>query len=259
MKSWITWCLNVTLFSCLVLFWPACGKKPAEVAPIPNPAPRTRTATPASPDYPAPTVQVTSEPSTIGLGSQTRLMWQSTNASSVVIDSGVGNVAETGSLMVSPRESTTYTVTAKGPGGKANSGTRVTVVSKSEPVMVYTDIDSLQQAIDGGQVQPVFFNYDKAVLTPAAKRVLEGNARVFRQFPEIGIIIEGHCDERGSEEYNLALGDRRAQMVRDYLIELGGGSQQLESISYGEERPFSPGHDETSWRLNRRAHFVIKR
>ena len=185
-------------------------------------------------------------------------MWQSTNASSVVIDSGVGNVAETGSLMVSPRESTTYTVTAQGPGGEATSGTRVTVVSKSEPVM-YTDIDSLQQAIDGGQVQPVFFDYDKAVLTPAAKRVLEGNARVFRQFPDIGIIIEGHCDERGSEEYNLALGDQRAQMVRVYLIELGGGSQQLESISYGEERPFSPGHDETSWRLNRRAHFVIKR
>ena len=125
-------------------------------------------------------------------------MWQSTNASSVVIDSGVGNVAETGSLMVSPRESTTYTVTAQGPGGKATSGTRVTVVSKSEPGMVYTDIDSLQQAIDGGQVQPVFFNYDKAVLTPAAKRVLEGNARVFRQFPEIWIIIDGHCDERGS-------------------------------------------------------------
>ena len=259
MKSWITWCLNVMLFSCLVLLWPACGKKSAEVTPIPNPAPRTRTASPPSPDYPAPTVELTSSPSTIGLGNQTRLMWQSTNASSVVIDSGVGNVAETGSLMVSPRESTTYTVTAKGPGGEATSGTRVTVVRKSGPIMVYTDIDSLQQAIDGGQVQSVFFDYDKAVLTPAAKRVLEGNARVFRQFSEVGIIVQGHCDERGTEEYNLALGDRRAQIARDYLIELGADPQQLESLSYGEERPFSPGHDETSWRLNRRAHFVVKR
>ncbi len=259
MKSWIVWGLNLLFFSSLLMLWPACGKKPAEVAPIPRSAPRTRTATPPSPDYPAPTVEITSAPSTIGLGSQTRLMWQSTNAASVVIDSGVGNVAETGSLMVSPRESTTYTVTAKGPGGEATSGTRVTVVTKSEPIMVYTDIDSLQQAIDGGQVQPVFFDYDKAVLTPAAKRVLEGNARVFRQFPDIGIIVEGHCDERGTEEYNLALGDRRAQVARDYLIELGGDPQQWESLSYGEERPFSPGHDESSWRLNRRAHFVIKR
>jgi len=259
MKSWIAWGLKLSIFSCLLMFLSACGKKPAEVAPIPHPAPRIRTATPPSPDYPAPTVEITSSPSTIGLGSQTRLMWQSTNASSVVIDSGVGNVAETGSLMVAPRESTTYTVTAKGPGGDATSGTRVTVVMKSEPIMVYTDIDSLQQAIDGGQVQPIFFDYDKAALTPAAKRVLEGNARVFRQFPDIGIIVEGHCDERGTEEYNLALGDRRAQIARAYLIELGGAPQQLEGLSYGEERPFSPGHDESSWRLNRRAHFVIKR
>ncbi len=259
MKSWIVWGLNLLFFSSLLVFWPACGKKPAEVAPIPRPVPRTRTATPPSPDYPAPTVEITSSPSTIGLGSQTRLMWQSTNAASVVIDSGVGNVAETGSLMVSPRVSTTYSVTAIGPGGEATSGTRVTVVTKTEPIMVYTDIDSLQQAIDGGQVQPVFFDYDKALLTHAAKRVLEGNARVFRQFPDIGIIVEGHCDERGTEEYNLALADRRAQMARAYLIELGGDPQQLESLSYGEERPFSPGHDESSWRLNRRAHFVIKR
>ena len=75
----------------------------------------------------------------------------------------------------------------------------------------------------------------------------------------VKIVIEGHSDERGTEEYNLALGDRRAEIARNYLIEIGGDANQLESLSFGEERPFSSGHDERSWRLNRRVHFTVQR
>ena len=90
-------------------------------------------------------------------------------------------------------------------------------------------------------------------------RLLEENARWFRQYPNATIIIEGHCDERGTEEYNLALGDRRAQRVRTYLVQLGIAPDRMRAISFGEERPFARGYDEAAYRLNRRVHFLVRR
>ncbi|MFQ5928237.1 MAG: peptidoglycan-associated lipoprotein Pal [Acidobacteriota bacterium] len=205
-------------------------------------------------------MEISASPSTIERGRQTTLTWKSTNASALLIDSGVGNVAGIGSVVVSPRESTTYTATAKGPGGEAKSSTRVTVVARTRDTVIRsTDIDSLQRAIDEGRVKPVFFDYDKAQLSAQAKHTLEQNARWLREFANAAVIIEGHCDERGTEEYNLALGDRRAQAAKDYLAQLGIDRERLQTLSFGEERPFAPGHDESAWRLNRRAHFVVKR
>jgi len=177
----------------------------------------------------------------------------------VIIDAGVGNVSDSGSVVLTPRESTTFTATARSAGGEAKASTRVTVVAPREVGGVTsTDIQSLQQAIADGRVKDVFFDYDKAELSTESRGILEENARWFRQFPGAKLLLEGHCDERGTEEYNLALGDRRAQATREYLVQLGVSTEQLETISLGEEQPFSPGHDEASYSQNRRAHFAVK-
>jgi peptidoglycan-associated lipoprotein len=103
----------------------------------------------------------------------------------------------------------------------------------------------------------VFFDYDSVVLSSEATRTLDGQAAWLKQYPDVIITIEGHTDERGTREYNLALGDRRANAVRNYLIALDIGPQRVLIISYGEERPAEPGHDETAWAANRRAVTVV--
>ncbi|MEE8173246.1 MAG: peptidoglycan-associated lipoprotein Pal [Alphaproteobacteria bacterium] len=103
----------------------------------------------------------------------------------------------------------------------------------------------------------VFFEYDSAVLTPEGRRTLERQAEWLRLFPEHGIMIEGHADERGTREYNLALGERRASAARDYLIAFGLDPARMNATSYGKERPYALGHNEESWGLNRRAVTVV--
>jgi len=105
------------------------------------------------------------------------------------------------------------------------------------------------------QIQDAFFDYDKSELKPEARAVLTQNAEYLLQNPQAKVTIEGHCDERGTSEYNLALGDRRARAVRDFLVNYGVAAARIETISFGEERPFAPGHDEAAWSQNRRAHF----
>ena len=103
-----------------------------------------------------------------------------------------------------------------------------------------------------------FFEYDKYRLTPEARERLASNAETLIRNPQKRILIEGHCDERGTREYNLALGDRRAAAVRDFLVSYGVDANRIETISYGKERPFTTGSNEAAWAQNRRAHFVIR-
>ena len=117
--------------------------------------------------------------------------------------------------------------------------------------------EDLQELNRRGYLQDVFFETDRYDLTPDARESLTKNATWLQQFPTVQILVEGHCDERNTREYNLALGERRANAVRDYLVFLGVGAHRVRTISYGEERPFALGHDESAWRLNRRDHFVI--
>lgn len=107
-----------------------------------------------------------------------------------------------------------------------------------------------------GQLAPIYFSFDSNGLDDAARATLDRDARLLRQNPELRIVIEGHCDERGSAEYNMALGERRAQVARDYLIAAGVEPSRLRILSYGRERPFDDGHDESAWAVNRRAHLV---
>jgi peptidoglycan-associated lipoprotein len=106
-------------------------------------------------------------------------------------------------------------------------------------------------------LKPVFFELDSSDLSSDAQATLQANAGVLKQYAAWQITIEGHCDERGSAEYNLALGERRALAARDYLVSLGIAATRVRTVSYGKEFPFDPGHDEGAWSKNRRAHFVI--
>ena len=106
-------------------------------------------------------------------------------------------------------------------------------------------------------LKPIFFDYDRSDISAESQRILDANAEVMKRNPTWVITIEGHCDERGTAEYNLALGERRAEAARAYLVTLGIDGKRLRAVSYGKEFPFDPGHDETAWSRNRRAHFVI--
>jgi len=104
----------------------------------------------------------------------------------------------------------------------------------------------------------ILFDFDRSILTPTAQDRLTRKAKYLKENPDIKVIIEGHCDERGTDEYNLALGERRAEAAKAFLVDLGISQSRLTTISYGEERPFAKGHYEGAWALNRRAHFVIE-
>jgi len=106
---------------------------------------------------------------------------------------------------------------------------------------------------------PVFFDFDSYALREDGRAALDTNAKLMRDNPDAQITIEGHCDERGTVEYNLALGNQRAQVTHDYLVSLGVAADRMRTTSYGKERPIDPGHDEGAWARNRRAHFAVSR
>jgi peptidoglycan-associated lipoprotein len=124
----------------------------------------------------------------------------------------------------------------------------------SSDTLAGTDIDTLNR---NSPFQPVFFGYDQAEIDSAGQQALNGNAELMKKYPTWVVTIEGHSDERGTAEYNLALGERRALAARNYLVSLGIPADRLRTVSYGKEFPFEPGHEETSWSKNRRAHFVV--
>ncbi len=121
-----------------------------------------------------------------------------------------------------------------------------------------TDIEQLNRVVqDRGFIRDAFFSYDESTLSGDAQSALTSSATWLKTNPTYNLLVEGHCDERGTEQYNLALGDRRASIVRDYLVTLGVDGGRIRTVSYGEERPFDPGHNESAWSKNRRAHLVL--
>jgi peptidoglycan-associated lipoprotein len=126
-----------------------------------------------------------------------------------------------------------------------------------EPSVSSADMGSLDDINKKGVLQPVFFEFDSAEMNADGQSILAKNAETMKQFSTWIVSIEGHCDERGTAEYNLALGERRALSVRQYLVSLGIASDRLRTVSYGKEFPFDPGHGESAWKNNRRANFVV--
>jgi len=212
--------------------------------------------TPPPPEAPAarPTVTLQANPTSINKGDTVTLNWSSTNASQVTIAPEVGAVAPEGSTKVTPADSTTYTVTASGPGGTADATARVTVgAPPAEPAAAPSSIDDMFLK----EVQDAYFDLDKADIRSDARAALAKSADFLRNYPQVKVIVEGHCDERGSTEYNLALGDRRAAAVKQYLVSLGIGADRVSTVSYGKEKPFCSESNEDCWQRNRRGHFVL--
>ena len=128
-----------------------------------------------------------------------------------------------------------------------------------DPSIGATDLSNMtvEEINKNSPLKPVFFRYDADTIDEEGRKVLDTNAQVLKQYSTWVITIEGHADERGTSEYNLALGDRRALAAKNYLLTLGIPAERLRTVSYGKEFPFNPGHDEAAWALNRRAHFML--
>lgn len=220
-----------------------CGKKVT-----PAPPPQQQAPPPAQP-----TVTLQANPTAIKAGESSTLSWSSTNATQLTIAPSVGAVAPEGKTTVTPGESTTFTITASGPGGSADASVRVTVeAAPPPPVETGPSADELWTR----EVQDAYFDLDKADIRADARDALGKTADFLRKYPDIKVTIEGHCDERGSTEYNLALGDRRAHAVKEYLVSLGISADRLNTISYGKEKPFCTEASEACYQQNRRGHFV---
>jgi peptidoglycan-associated lipoprotein len=222
-----------------------CSKKPVAQAPPPSPPP------PAA----QPTVTLQASPASINKGDTSTLSWSSTNATQLTIAPDVGTVAPQGSTKVTPMDSTTYTITASGPGGSASSSTRVTVATPPPPPPPVQNATMEEMFLK--EVQDAYFDLDKADIRSDARAALAKTADFLRNYPQVRVVIEGHCDERGSTEYNLALGDRRAAAVKEYLVSLGIGADRMSTVSYGKEKPFCMESNEDCWQRNRRGHFVM--
>jgi peptidoglycan-associated lipoprotein len=197
------------------------------------------------------------QPGAIDRGASTTLQWTAQNATSVTISPGVGDVAANGNRMVSPTSTVTYTATAMGPGGSASDVARVTVNIPAPPDErpAVRDTPKVTATTFGDSVKTIYFDYDKAEIKPEEMSKLQANAGWLKANPGSRFTIEGHCDDRGSEEYNLALGDRRANAVKEYLVGQGIAANRIMTVSYGEERPVCRDETEECFGRNRRAEF----
>ena len=248
----------ICLAVALAMFAAGCKKKVPAPPPPPPPTP-TPTPTPTRPA--APSISFSAEPTSIQRGQASTLRWQvSGDVTSVSIDQGIGTVPNTGNRRVTPNDSTTYTLTATGPGGTSTGAATVNVSTPPPPPPPPPPAvtQTLEQRLLG-DVQDAYFDYDKSDIRSDARDALTRNAAALKSiladFPNASIVVEGHCDERGSAEYNLGLGDRRASAAKDFLVSLGVPGDRLKTISYGKERPQCTEQNESCWQKNRRAHF----
>jgi peptidoglycan-associated lipoprotein len=244
------------LAASLLLFAAGC-KKQTPVATPPPPPP------PPPPVEKAPAAVInsfTAEPSTIVRGEASTLRWSVANATEVTIDNGIGTVSASGSRQVYPTSNTTYRMTAKGGGGDAVAAVTVAVTTPPPPPPPPPAKKASLEERMSREIQDIFFDYDKSEVREDARATLQRNADALKailgDFPSAVVSIEGHCDERGSAEYNLGLGDRRAASVREFLIQVGVPGDRLKPISYGKEKPVCTEESESCWQRNRRAHFV---
>ena len=244
---------TLTLISALMLVVAAgCHKK---APPPPPPPPPAAAPTPAKPVINF----FNAEPDTVNSGQPSSLRWSVTGATGVEIDNGVGQISPSGRRAVYPTGTTTYTLTATNEGGTATASATITVSSAPPPQPPPPQTGPTVQDILSKQVQDIHFDYDKSDIRSEDQPVLQADANALRQIfsmdPNFVVMIEGHCDERGSAEYNLALGDRRASATKEALVAMGVPADKLKTISYGKERPLCTDATEDCYARNRRAHF----
>jgi peptidoglycan-associated lipoprotein len=233
----------------LVSLLAVAGCKKKEAPPLP-----AETAPPAA--APAPAAQITATPTVISAGDQVVLSWRTTDATSVSID-GIGNVPTSGVKTVTPATSTSYHLVATGAGGTADATARVTV--NSPPTVVVPSNSMSEEDEFKANVQDAFFDYDTYDIRNDAQAVLAKDASFLVSHPDIKVVIGGYCDERGSNEYNLALGQNRADAAKNALVTAGVAANRIRVVSYGKEKPFCSESTEECWQQNRRAGFTLDR
>lgn len=248
---------SLLLVALLAMFAAGCKKK---APPPPPPPPPKVEAPPPPPPAKAPAISFSAEPSSVERGQSATLRWSVTDANRISIDQGIGTVQANGTRRVFPSSSTTYTLTASGSGGTrtATATVNVTAPPPPPPPPPPPARKSLDERLSG-EVQDAYFDYDKSDIREDARATLTRDAdalkSILADFPNAVIAVEGHCDERGSAEYNLGLGDRRATAAKDFLVQLGVPGDKLKTISYGKERPVCTESNESCWQRNRRVHF----
>lgn len=213
------------------------------------------TQTPVTPPaaQPQPVASLSVVPDSVQRGQSAELRWNTQNASAVTID-GVGTVAASGSRQITPTSSTTYHLVAKGDGGSTEASARLTVSAPPAAVSSLTDEQLFER-----NMKDVFFNYDNATIRADEQATVNADAQFLAAHPSMKLVLEGHCDERGSEEYNMTLGENRADGVRTALMRMGISPDRIKLISYGKEKPFcTTAENESCWQQNRRAHFALQ-
>jgi peptidoglycan-associated lipoprotein len=201
---------------------------------------------------------LTANPNTITAGQASTLTWTTDFATSVAID-GIGKVDPSGSTKVTPTESTTYRLVAKNDSGTKEATARITVTPPPPPPTASSTGNESDAALFSQNVKDVFYAYDSYEISQQGEATIQVDARFLQQHPSMGFLIEGHCDERGSIEYNLALGENRAQAAKQALVQAGVSATRMRTISYGKEKPFCTESTEACWQQNRRAHFVYSK
>ncbi|HEY6273768.1 MAG TPA: peptidoglycan-associated lipoprotein Pal [Terriglobales bacterium] len=235
------WVLAVLLAALLVL---AAGCKKKQPPPPPTPPPPV-------------TATLTANPASIQSGQSSTLTWSTQNATDVTLD---GNKVDVnGSQAVSPGQTTTYHLKATGGGGTQEATATITVTSPPPPP---TPTPTPQPTVSDDEIfarsaSDIYFDYDKADLRPESVQTLARIADVMKAHPNWIIQIQGNADERGSIEYNLALGERRASAAQQGLVQDGVSAGQLKTISFGKEKPICTEANETCWQKNRRDHFQL--
>jgi peptidoglycan-associated lipoprotein len=232
--------------SALALVVSGCNKKP-KVASTPSYTP--------PPTAVKPTASLSADKNSINPGESVKLSWTTTDAVNVSISPEVGAVTPQGSTTVNPSASTTYTLTASSAGGNTDSSVRISVNTATATVSEAPKNNSFDELFLK-EVRDAFFDYDSAEIRPDARGALQKTAGFLKGYPNTHVTIEGHCDERGSTEYNLALGQRRANAVKQYLVSLGVNGDTLTTTSWGKEKPFCTQSSEECYAQNRRGHFT---
>jgi peptidoglycan-associated lipoprotein len=223
-----------------------CHKK--NPAPPPPPAPTEAANTP--------TATITATPDSVNAGETSVLTWHTTNATDVSIE-GLGQVASSGTQSVRPMQTTNYHLIAHGDGGSADATATVTVGGAAAPAPSNVSESNIDENAFEAAVKPVFFDYDSYDVRPDAQSTIQADANFLNQHPELKVVIGGYCDERGSTEYNLALGENRANAAKQALITAGIAPDRLRTVSYGKEKQFCTDHSEACWQQNRRSQFTL--
>jgi peptidoglycan-associated lipoprotein len=257
--------VNAAVFSAVLLLAAAgCHKKSAPAPPPPPPPAPTSNTTPAPPPPRPQGARINSftvEPQTIQRGQPATLSWSVANATDISIDQGLGAVAANGTRQVFPANTTTYALTARSAGGTDMRSVTVNVTVPAPPPPPPPPAPRISGAeMLNRDAQDAYFDYDKSDVRDDARQALTRDADLLKQIfaadPSFSVVIEGHCDERGSAEYNLGLGDRRATSAKDFLVSLGLPESKIRVISYGKERPVCTEASEDCYQRNRRAHLA---